>query len=256
MRRLLLSTTLALAAMAWNPCSLQGQAPLDEQIAARFPLTKATADRTDIVTAGAVMDLKKDGVLMYAIDAHRGAQLVYKDGHIQPSTATKMLSFSVLGHTGSDIAHRTYVAGEKVWLVDVQTASDGVVLQLLSDPVADVRYTAFLKFPFAKGGEPHADQILAQIGQVLSPEAANNAPAAQVAAAPAPMAPMAPIPPPPPPPDQPAAPPPTLEKGQTKDQVIASFGAPTRVVKLGAKEIDYYKDMKVTFINNKVSNVE
>jgi len=44
--------------------------------------------------------------------------------------------------------------------------------------------------------------------------------------------------------------------GQTKDTVIAAFGQPMRIAKLGVKEIFYYKDMKVTFTNGKVSNVE
>jgi hypothetical protein len=64
---------------------------------------------------------------------------------------------------------------------------------------------------------------------------------------------MAMIAPPPPPSD---APPPTIAIGQTKDQVTAGFGQPVRIAKLGAKEIFYYKDMKVTFTNGKVSNVE
>jgi hypothetical protein len=75
-----------------------------------------------------------------------------------------------------------------------------------------------------------------------------------VSAAPAlPPAPMPAIAPPPPPPD---APPPTIALGQTMDQVTAGFGQPLKVAKLGAKTIFYYKDMKVTFINGKVSNVE
>jgi hypothetical protein len=61
------------------------------------------------------------------------------------------------------------------------------------------------------------------------------------------------IAPPPPPPD---APPPTIALGQTKDRVTAAFGQPVRIAKLGVKEIFYYKDMKVTFTNGKVSNVE
>jgi ATP:corrinoid adenosyltransferase len=61
------------------------------------------------------------------------------------------------------------------------------------------------------------------------------------------------IAPPPPPAD---APPPTIALGQTKNQVTAAFGQPTREAKLGAKEIFYYKDMKVTFTNGKVSNVD
>ncbi|MGA3264052.1 MAG: hypothetical protein ABSC47_08405 [Terracidiphilus sp.] len=56
---------------------------------------------------------------------------------------------------------------------------------------------------------------------------------------------------------QPAdTPPPTIAIGQTKDQVIAAFGQPIKIAKLGVKEIFYYKDMKVTFTNGKVSNVE
>jgi len=71
--------------------------------------------------------------------------------------------------------------------------------------------------------------------------------------APAPVAPMPEIAPPPPPAD---APPPTIALGQTKSQVTAAFGQPVRMAKLGVKEIYYYKDMKVTFTNGKVSNVE
>ena len=71
------------------------------------------------------------------------------------------------------------------------------------------------------------------------------------AAAPAPLPEIAP---PPPPAD--AAPPPTIEVGQTMDQVIAGFGQPLRVAKLGVKTIFYYKDMKATFTNGKISNVE
>jgi hypothetical protein len=37
---------------------------------------------------------------------------------------------------------------------------------------------------------------------------------------------------------------------------VALFGQPQRVATLGAKEIDSYPDMKVTFTNGKVSDVE
>jgi len=81
-------------------------------------------------------------------------------------------------------------------------------------------------------------------------------PASQNAVAAAPVAPPPPIAPPPPPADEPIAPPPTISLGQTKDQVQASFGQPVRVVKLGTKEIEYFKDMKVTFVNGKVTDVQ
>jgi hypothetical protein len=38
--------------------------------------------------------------------------------------------------------------------------------------------------------------------------------------------------------------------------VVAAFGQPEKMVKLGAKEIYYYKDLKVTFVNGKVTDVQ
>ena len=73
---------------------------------------------------------------------------------------------------------------------------------------------------------------------------------------PPPTAPLPDIAPPPPPADAPPPVPPTIALGQTMDQVTAGFGQPLRVAKLGAKTIFYYKDMKVTFTNGKVSDVE
>ena len=59
-----------------------------------------------------------------------------------------------------------------------------------------------------------------------------------------------------PPPAPPDAPPPTIALGQTRDMVVAAFGRPLRIAKLEEKEIYYYKDMKVTFMDGAVSNVE
>jgi hypothetical protein len=108
------------------------------------------------------------------------------------------------------------------------------------------------------------DDFVKTVAEVITVQPADNADQgnqggqgsqpAQTAAAAAPApAPMQEIAPPPPPAD---TPPPTIALGQTVDQVTASFGQPTRVAKLGAKSIYYYKDMKVTFTNGKVSNVQ
>jgi hypothetical protein len=47
-----------------------------------------------------------------------------------------------------------------------------------------------------------------------------------------------------------------IEKGQTTDQVKASLGTPDKIVNLGTKQIYVYKDLKVTFVNGKVSDVQ
>ena len=139
---------------------------------------------------------------------------------------------------------------------------DGILISTFSDPYPDasgnqVRYYGEVKFPFPKGSVPPADDFVKTVAELMTVQPADEgAQPAQAAAppaqAPAP-APLAAIAPPPPPTD---APPPTIAIGQTRDQVTAAFGQPTRVAKLGAKEILYYKDMKVTLTNGKVSNVE
>ena len=57
-------------------------------------------------------------------------------------------------------------------------------------------------------------------------------------------------------PPAPAGPPPSVELGQTTDQVKAALGAPTRIANLGPKVIYYYTGMKVTFKDGKVSDVQ
>ncbi len=81
-------------------------------------------------------------------------------------------------------------------------------------------------------------QVLAEAG---TPDAGNAAPA--VAAAPAPAA-------------APAGPPVTIALGQTPAQVTANKGAPKQIVKLGTKQIYVYSDMKIIFMNGKVSDVQ
>jgi len=80
--------------------------------------------------------------------------------------------------------------------------------------------------------------------------AAQSSPADPAAAQPEAPAPIAP---PPPPADQP---PPTIDVGQTIDQVVAALGQPQRIAKAGTKQIYFYKDLKVTFTDGKVSDVE
>lgn len=55
-----------------------------------------------------------------------------------------------------------------------------------------------------------------------------------------------------------AAPAPTanITEGQSIDDVTAALGQPTKIVNLGAKKIYVYKDLKITFKDGKVSDVQ
>jgi hypothetical protein len=60
-----------------------------------------------------------------------------------------------------------------------------------------------------------------------------------------------------PPPDQTVASPPVkVALGQTTDQVVAILGQPKNIVDLGAKKIFVYRDLKITFNNGQVVDVE
>jgi len=176
---------------------------------------------------------------------------------------------------------RTFVTGEKMWVTKIDVKDNGVVFELFTDAFGDTRYKANLVFPFPKGAMPAADQMektVAEVFKVQPAEDSNSnantqqAPAGQqaggggqaggdkapapIAAPPPPPADAAPaaIAPPPPPPEN--AQPKTIGLGQTKDQVTGALGQPQRIAKLGSKEIYYYKDLKVTFVDGKVTDIQ
>ncbi len=54
----------------------------------------------------------------------------------------------------------------------------------------------------------------------------------------------------------PAKAPVEISLGQTTEEVVAALGKPPRVVNLGSKKIYVYPDLKITFVNGRVTNVE
>ena len=283
---------------------------IKEKLVSEIKLTKATDARDDIVTAGDVIVLHKDGLMMCSSDSSYAYSNTYENGVLsgnlnnRAKDAIRKFGFGKLpfggGGSASDAANngcssRKFVAGEKFWVTDIEIAKDnsGIVISTFSDPYNDTRYYGVIKFPFPKHSVPPVDQEVKTVEEVLTvapPDNSNQsggdnsapqngaappqngaappqngaappqngaAPApAGAAAPPAPAAAMAPIAPPPPPPDQPPPPPKTISVGQTRDAVIAAWGQPKEDIKLTHKEILVYPDMKVTFVNGKVSDVE
>jgi hypothetical protein len=56
--------------------------------------------------------------------------------------------------------------------------------------------------------------------------------------------------------EQPSSQTQTISLGQTIDQVVAILGKPLQIADLGAKKIYKFKDMKITFVNGRVSDVQ
>jgi hypothetical protein len=213
-----------------------------QQLQSVYTLTKATADDTDVVTAGAVVVLQKDNLLMCRVNLPIPTPNVYKNGAIDQEGL-----LGVLGRMGTAPPPaggapntRKFVAGEKFFVTNIEVQKDGVAYRVLSDPFQGMRYHATLKFPFAKGATAGSDDIISSIAAVLKIDSGDGS-GTSAGSAPAPS---------------PAPQTKTIALGQTRDQVISMFGQPAKVVQLGTKEIDYYPDMKVTFVQSKVTNVE
>ena len=238
---------LVLVLLCVSAVGFAQSADLQKQLETTYPLTKATADKSDVVSAGAVLVLQKDNLQMCKSNMPIPTKNFYKNGSINQGgfmSVLNKLGNASLGGGGDANTIRKFVAGEKFWVTRIQVENDGVTFTFLSDPFQDARYEATLKFPYATGQTPSADDVLATIAQVIKVDGGDTgggsqAPEQQQAAA-----------------DAPAPATKTISIGQTKDQVVQNFGQPTKVVQLGSKEIDYYTDMKVTFTNNKVTNVE
>jgi hypothetical protein len=227
-----------------------GIAAIEKQLVSLYPIAKATADGTDLVTAGAVLVLQKDNLHMCKVEEPLPTSNFYKNGAINQGGLGGLIKamntlnrFGAPGAPPPPGATREFVAGEKFFVTRIVTTPDGVTFSFISDPIKDQRYKGTLKFAFAKGATPSADDVAALVAEVIKVDAPEES--QQSAAAEPPAAPAAP-----------AAPTKTIALGQTRDEVIAMFGVPTKVVQLGAKEIDFFPDMKVTFVNSKVANVE
>ena len=249
----------------WFTAGAQGS--VQSQLEAKYQLTKPTDDKSDIVTAGSVVILQKDKIIMYATSNQVLPQNTYKAGHLSEGAfgvhdnVQKFGSF--IGHPPPQQAQtqsRHFVTGEKFWVTGIAPQSDGVVFTLFTDAYNDVRYQCTLKFVYPKGSTPSTDDVLKTVAEVFKVQeddsaksddkgkqpAADAAPAAE--AAPADAAPAADAAPP--------APPATVAIGQTTDEVVAILGQPEKILNLGAKQIYVYKDLKVTFVKGKVTDAQ
>jgi hypothetical protein len=284
---------IALLAVACSLAPAQGQkGTLEQQLESEYKITTPTADNTDLVTTGSILILQKKGFAAGAAASKVATMNTYKDGQIKSGAATAVRRFGGLPGissipgvgtaagtaAGAAGGSRDFVNGEKLYVtqITVDRNKDGIVFDLISDSYGDAgRYKGLLRFQFPKGAVKsadlaQADETISQVFKIQPPDDTNAdakqpaaaAPAAAAAepAAAAPQqqadAPPPPIAPPPPPPDEPAAPPKSIELGQTKDQVVANFGQPERTAKIGAKEIYFYKELKVTFVGGKVTDVQ
>jgi len=218
---------------------------LQKRLIAEFPLTRPTADNTDIVIPGAILTLQKSDLMLGPTSVANVYTNVYKDGRIQPNsfaqTKKTLSNFGKIGShfpglgppaaagtvaaaatadSSSGAPPRKYVKGEKMWVTRIDVVNDGkqpaVIFGLFTDAVNNVRYKGSLRFVYPK--DATAQQVDALIAEVFTAQvqeagqepALGNAPASALPAgsAPAPTMPAPAEPQPAAVPDIPPPPPP------------------------------------------------
>src|ERR1700686_4482042 len=254
--------------------------PLEDQLKAQYTVVKMGADTggAAVVEQGSILVIKKGGILSVPYGDTSLAATRYQDGvvHSPNNVVMKGLGFG-MGKLGRTQTTRLMQVGEKVYpsKIVVNLPKDQVDLGIIAcDSCNNTSPTTFYKadvvFQFAKGtlATTSPSQVEDTIAALLAfddsvggdqgggqqgggqqgggngnDQQANNQGGGggqgqqQQQQGP------------PPEPQQ-------IEKGQTPDQVKAAIGTPDKIVNLGTKQIYVYKDIKVTFLNGKVSDVQ
>ncbi len=264
---------VVLTVVGMTPGMMVAQVSLEDQLNAQYTLVKMGADTggAAVVEQGTILVIKKGGILSVPYGDTSVVPTKYQDGtvHSPNNMVMKGIGFG-LGKMGKTQTTRLMQVGEKVYpsKIAVNLPKDQVMISIIAcDSCNNVSPTTFYKadviFQFAKGSlattspsqvedtiagllnidDSPGDQGGGQGGngngngndQQGGNQGGGGGQAQQQG--------------PPPEPQQ-------IEKGQTPDQVKAAIGVPDKIVNLGAKQIYVYKDIKVTFINGKVSDVQ
>ncbi|HLK62722.1 MAG TPA: hypothetical protein VKU19_04755 [Bryobacteraceae bacterium] len=242
---------------------------VEQQIKAQYPISRVGVNGT-VLQGGQVLTVQIDGMKAYLASLNQNyyPNDFKKDGKkVTQSLGGSMLRMPVGGPT----AIPKIEAGAKVYLMGIEFKKEEIVFLVQS--YGGVPMRAGLTFHFPKGFLETAnyDAVKETISNVF---AVDNAPPPPQSIAPPPdtqqqqlqdAQQQQQVQPPqqqqqqqPPVTDQPDPnkPQPTVSMGDTIDQVIANMGQPDRKAKIGNKDIFSYKDLKITFIDGKVTDVQ
>ena len=266
-KRLISGTALLLTAMV---ASAVAQAPtLQEQLTAQYKPVKMGSDTSgySVVEPGTLLAIQKGGILAVPYSDSSVLTTKYEGGAVHSPSAllTKGIGFG-MKRFGKEQTTHLFQVGDKVYpsKIDVNVAGDKVSMLIIAcdtcnktDPPTYNKAQVVFQFPKGSLAKAGAGEVEDTIGQLLSisddaqqggggdqgggqqqqggdqgqQQGGNQQP-------------------------QPQAEPQSIEKGMTTDQVEAAMGKPEKIVNLGPKKIYVYKDLKVTFLNGKVFDVQ
>jgi hypothetical protein len=206
--------------------------PLTNKLKSFYTLTKTAgwggSDRNRIKEAGTKLVIREEGVV-----GDKASDMTYtpsrvRDGHVRQSSS----------FLNSKENQHSFNAGDQVYLTDIDVKDSEIWYWFVSCETFSIssrgntqqtRYKGLLIFEFPKAylETAEVDKIKQVIDAVIMTDEK-----AQTAGTK------------------------TVELNQTFEQVEAVLGKPEKIIKLGPKTVYVYKDLKITFVDGKVADVQ
>jgi hypothetical protein len=264
-------------ALALTVALASAQAPtLQEQLVAQYKLVKMGSDTSGyaVVDAGTLLEIKKGGILAVPYSDKTVLTSKYEGGTLHgPSGLMVAGRQKLFGHFSQTQSQgqttHLFASGDKVYpmKIDVNVEKDIVTMGVVAcdscnktDPPTYNKAQVAFQFPKGSLAKASAGDVEDTIGQLFAisddsqqqdqgggQQGGQQQGGQQQGGGQDQQGGQA---------QQQQAEPQTIEKGQTADQVQSSLGKPDKIVNLGSKQIWVYKDLKVTFVNGKVSDVQ
>jgi hypothetical protein len=259
-------TVISSAQNSWAAATSNG---VVEALQKKYLVTATTPDHEQVTIDGTTMSMKCAGIYSLPTLSLVVPDNKVTDGKIQPP--------SVFLRNGSHVLQ----TGDKVYItkIDRKDESSDELLRftILTVNSFDVtgqtfqrKYFANVSFKFKRGylDDSPPEDVEKVIEAVLAPDTDDSQGDTSAAAPPIQRHPVAPPqvtpptqatnPPPtaPAPAPAPTGPPPTITIGESSTQVLRAMGMPLQMIDLGKKKTYVYKNMKIIFVDDKVSDVQ
>jgi hypothetical protein len=233
----------------------------------KYLVTQMTPDHEQITKDGTTMLMKAAGV--YSVPTT--TMMMVPDNKVVDGKVQAPNMF--LRVTLTKASAHVLQTGDKVYITKMDSKSADVLqftivtVDQLDVPGKDEKkqFDANVTFHFKKGylDEAPPEEVEQAIESVMAPDeggaqgGGNGGDAQQAAQQQGPPHRPAPVrAATPPPPAAPAAPPPTITIGESSSEVLQAMGMPLQMIDLGKKKTYVYENMKVVFMNDKVSDVQ
>jgi len=241
-----------------NVAGAQGPVTLQDQLNAQYKVAKMAGAGAVVVEAGTLLTVQKAGVQAMFFNAIPKCPAKFDADTLRPATGFFCSSPMAL--------HNYFQMGNKVYPLKIEVNPDKgrITFRVVScdqcngvNPPTGMKGEVQFEFPKGYLEKASAGDVADKIGQVFAisdddpqQNQADGQQESNAFPANGPVANQQSTP------QQPPAEPQTVQLGMTTDQVQATLGKPDKAFNLGAKQIYVYKDVKVTFMNNKVSDVQ